>query len=214
MTSPATLGRGLGKSFAIARSPIRSTDPTGWKEPDIVRVLGTVDGTQITTNLPAPYDSFTLNARAQKTFAATTGFAMTATNAVEVSTYLVSQQFVKHGFIGDPSQLLMPAAEQFRKDYVFLVPGTFQSNYIVLAKPADASVMIDGMPLAMVPGCYSGSIGVVDGVMYDQVTCNATEGHHTATADKPFGLSVYGYYNVGSYAFVGGSDVKIINPIF
>ena len=27
------------------------------------------------------------------------------------------------------------------------------------------------------------------------------------------GLSVYGYYSVGSYAFVGGSDVKLINPI-
>ena len=45
------------------------------------------------------------------------------------------------------------------------------------------------------------------------VTCPATEGHHVVTGAKPFGLSVYGYYNVGSYAFVGGSDVKIINPI-
>jgi hypothetical protein len=27
------------------------------------------------------------------------------------------------------------------------------------------------------------------------------------------GLSVYGYYNVGSYGYPGGSDVKIINPI-
>ena len=42
----------LGKEFAIPRSPVRSTDP-GWKEPDIVRVVATVDNTQITTNLPA-----------------------------------------------------------------------------------------------------------------------------------------------------------------
>ena len=127
----------------------------------------------------------------------------------------MSQHFVKHGYIGDPSQLLMPAAEQFRKDYVFLVPGTFQSNYIVLAKPVDAMVMLDGMLLdaAEQSGCTTGPIGLVDGTMYDQVTCPAMEGHHTVSADKPFGLSVYGYYNVGSYAFVGGSDVKIINPI-
>ena len=32
-------------------------------------------------------------------------------------------------------------------------------------------------------------------------------------SDLPVGVTVYGYYNVGSYAFVGGSDVKIINPI-
>jgi hypothetical protein len=204
----------LGKEFAIARSPVRSTDPT-WKEPDIVRVVATVDNTMVTTNLPAPYNAFTLNARQQKTFAATTGFALKASNAVQVATYLVPQHFVKQGYIGDPSQLLIPAAEQHRKDYVFLIPGTFQQNYIVLAKPVDAMVMLDGFPLEMqeFANCVKGPIGTVAGIDYEQVTCPAAEGHHTVSADKPFGLSVYGYYNVGSYAFVGGSDVKIINPI-
>jgi hypothetical protein len=109
----------------------------------------------------------------------------------------------------------MPAAEQFRKSYVFLVPGTFQANYIVIAKPTDANVILDGTPLAQIEqGCYTGPVGTVAGTDYDQVTCPAGEGHHVVSADKPFGLSVYGYYNVGSYAFVGGSDVKIINPIF
>jgi hypothetical protein len=204
----------LGKEFAVARSPIRSTDPS-WKEPDIVRVVATVDNTQITTNLPAPYNAFTLNANQQKTFGATTGFALKASNAVEVATYLVSQHFVKSGYIGDPSQLLIPAAEQHRKDYVFMIPKTFQSNYIVLAKPVDAMIMLDGFPLAMqeFANCVTGPIGTVAGIAYEQITCPAAEGHHTVSADKPFGLSVYGYYNVGSYAFVGGSDVKIINPI-
>jgi len=204
----------LGKEFAVPRSPIRSTDPT-WKEPDIVRVVATVDNTQITTNLPAPYNSFTLNARQQKTFATTTGFALKSSNAIQIATYLVSQHFIKNGYIGDPSQLLIPAAEQHRKDYVFLIPSTFQQNYIVVAKPVDAQVMLDGFPLAMqeFANCVTAPIGVVAGITYDQVTCPAAEGHHTVSADKPFGLSVYGYYNVGSYAFVGGSDVKIINPI-
>jgi hypothetical protein len=204
----------LGKEFAVPRSPLRSTDPN-WKEPDIVRVVATVDNTQITTNLPAPYNSFTLNARQQKTFAATTGFSLKSTNAVQIATYLVSQQFVKNGYIGDPSQLLIPAAEQHRKDYVFLVPDTFQSNYIVLAKPIDAKVMLDGFPIEMAEfaNCVKGPIGIVAGTDYEQLTCPIAEGHHQVSADKPFGLSVYGYYNVGSYAFVGGSDVKIINPI-
>ncbi len=204
----------LGKEFAVPRSPLRSTDPS-WKEPDIVRVVATVDNTQITTNLPAPYNSFTLNARQQKTFAATTGFSLKATNAVQIATYLVSQQFVKNGYIGDPSQLLIPAAEQHRKDYVFLVPDTFQSNYIVLAKPIDAKVMLDGFPIEMAEfaNCVKAPIGNVAGTDYEQLTCPVAEGHHQVAADMPFGLSVYGYYNVGSYAFVGGSDVKIINPI-
>jgi hypothetical protein len=201
----------LGKEFAIARSPIRSTDPTGWKEPDLFRVLATVDGTNVTTNLPAPNDHFTLMAKQYKTFAATTGFAMSADQAVEVQSVLVSQHFVKHGYIGDPSQLLLPAAEQFRKDYVFLVPPTWTQNFAVIAKPVDAMITLDG---ATPSGCASGAIGMVEGVMYDQITCALAEGHHTVSSDKPIGLSVYGWHDVGSYAFVGGSDVKIINPIF
>jgi hypothetical protein len=204
----------LGKEFAVARSPIRSTDPTGWKEPDIIRVVGSVDGTLVQTNLPPPYDMFTVDARKQKTFAATTGFAMSANAPVQVGQVLVSSHFVKHGYIGDPSLLMIPAAEQHRKDYVFLVPATFQDNYMVLAKPTDAMVILDGMPLAMVEfGCATAPIGTVDGTDYDQITCKLADGQHTVGADKPFGLSVYGYYNVGSYAFVGGSDVKIINPV-
>ncbi|HUS27650.1 MAG TPA: IgGFc-binding protein, partial [Kofleriaceae bacterium] len=205
----------LGKEFAIARSPIRSTDQSGWVEPDIMRVVATVDNTHITTNLPAPYNSITLNRNQQKTFGATTGFALKSDQPIEVGSFLVSQHFIKHGYIGDPSQITLPAAEQFRKDYVFLVPATFTDNYMVVAKPVDAAVVLDGTPLmgAEFSNCYAGSIGMVNGVMYDQLTCKLAEGQHTVSADKPFGLSVYGYYNVGSYAFVGGSDVKIINPI-
>jgi hypothetical protein len=205
----------LGKEFAIARSPIRSTDPSGWIEPDLVRVLATVDNTTITTNLPAPHNMFTLRAREQKTFGATTGFALKSDQPIQVASYLVSQHFVKHGYIGDPSQITKPAAEQFRKDYVFLVPDTWTQNYMALAKPKDAAVVLDGQPLMGVEfsNCTTGPIGTVNGIEYDQLTCLLTAGQHRVSADKPFGLSVYGYHSVGAYSFVGGSDVKIINPI-
>jgi hypothetical protein len=62
--------------------------------------------------------------------------------------------------------------------------------------------------------CVIAPIGAIQGVPYEQVTCPLGEGRHTAAADRPFGLSVYGYYNVGSYAYIGGSDIKVINPIF
>jgi IgGFc binding protein len=204
----------LGKEFAVARSPIRSTYAT-WVEPDIVRVVGSQNGTTVTTNLDPPYDHFTVNQQQKVTFAATRGFTINSDLPIQVSTYLVSQHFVKQGFIGDPSQLLIPAAEQHRKDYVFLVPATFEKNYAVFAKPVDAAITLDGMALDSVEfsTCVKAPIGTLDGVEYEQVTCLLPEGHHQASADKPFGLSVYGYYNVGSYAFIGGSDIKIINPI-
>ena len=199
----------LGKEYAVARSPIRSTHAT-WKEPDIIRVVGTVAGTVVTTNLPAPWSSFTLGAREDKTFAATTGFALTATAPVQVSSYLVSQHFVKYGYTGDPSQILIPAAEQHRKDYVFLVPATFEHDYVVISKPVAAQITLDGGGLG---ACTTAPIGEVAGTPYEQATCELADGQHTASGDLPFGISVYGYYNVGSYAYVGGSDVKIINPI-
>lgn len=202
----------LGKEFAVARSPIRSTHPT-WREPDIIRVVGTVDGTAVTTNLPAPWNSFTLNAREDKTFAATTGFALSASAPVQLSSYLVSQHFVTYGYIGDPSQLLIPAAEQHRKDYVFLVPSTFDDDYVAFSKPVAAQITLDGTPLDTHPGCVKADIGTVASVPYEQVTCSLTDGQHYTAGDQPFGISVYGYHSVGSYSYVGGSDVKIINPI-
>jgi hypothetical protein len=57
-------------------------------------------------------------------------------------------------------------------------------------------------------------IGIMQGVMYEQMTCPITDGRHQATGILPFGLTVYGYYSVGSYAFSAGSDVKLINPVF
>lgn len=205
----------LGREFAIARSPIRSTY-SNWTEQDIVRVVASGDNTTITTNLPAPYDSFKLNAREYKTFMANSGFVLTADQAVQVAQYLVPQHFLKTGGIGDPSQLLIPAAEQHRKDYVFLVPATFEKNYAVFAKPVGAKIMLDGKALdgGDFSTCPRAPIGTIAGVQYEQVTCLLPDGHHTAEGDMPFGLSVYGYYSVGSYAFVGGSDVRLINPIY
>lgn len=204
----------LGREFAVARSPIRSTY-SNWVEPDIIRVVAVADNTVITTTLPPPNNTFMLNAREDHTFAATEGFALSASAAVQVASYLVPQHFVKQGFTGDPSQILVPAAEQHRKDYVFLVPGTFTSDFGVFSKPVDAALTLDGQPLdsAEFSACVKAPIGTVAGILYEQVTCPLADGRHTVSGDKPFGLAVYGYYNVGSYAFVGGSDVKIINPI-
>lgn len=205
----------LGREFVIARSPIRSTYPN-WVEQDIYRVVGAADDTTVTTNLPAPFDTFKVNAREQKTFMARTGFTITSDKAIQVAQYLVAQQFIKQGFIGDPDQMILPAAEQHRKDYVFLVPSTFQKNYVVFAKPVSgANIKLDGVSLESQEfgNCVKAPIGVMQGVPYEQMTCPLADGRHVATGDVPFGVTVYGYYSVGSYSFVGGSDVKLINPI-
>ncbi|MEZ4398751.1 MAG: IgGFc-binding protein [Kofleriaceae bacterium] len=202
----------LGREYAVSRSPVRSTNPS-YREPDMYRVLASEDGVQITTNLPAPFDAFTLDAGEFKAFYADRGFTLSATGAVTLGQVLVSQHRVPDGFIGDPSLVIFPAAEQHRKDYVFLVPSTFRDNYFVLAKPVAGTFTVDGRPLGEFAGCQVEPIGVVQTIAYEQVTCKIAEGQHTVEGSDPFGVTVYGYYNVGSYAFAGGSDLKIINPI-
>jgi hypothetical protein len=203
----------LGWQFAVSRSPIRSTDPN-YQEPDIYRVVATVDGTQITTNLSGQFASFTLNAGEWKAFHSDKGFTLKATGgAVMLGQFLVSQGLIPQGGTGDPTFVVFPAAEQHRKDYTFLVPTTFSKNYMVLSKPQTAAIHIDGEVLGEFNDCVTAPVGEVNGVMYDQITCEMSEGVHQVSAVEPFGLTVYGYYNVGSYGYPGGSDVKIINPI-
>lgn len=201
-----------GREFAIARSPVRSTDP-GYKEPDVYRVLASEDGTTVTTSLGGDQASFTIGAGEFKPLWSDHGFTVSSSSPVTIGQVLVSQNRIPQGGTGDPSLLLVPAAEQFRKSYVFLVPSTFQKNYFVLAIPTDGSFTVDGRALGEFNECTRAPIGVVAGVGYDQVTCPVNAGGHTVDGDKPFGLFVYGYYSVGSYSFAGGSDVKIINPI-
>lgn len=201
----------LGQEFAISRSPIRST-MAGYAEPDIYRILATEGGTNVFTSLPAPNDRFTLAAGEFVSFPADRGFSVSSDQAIMFGQYLVSQGRVPGG-IGDPTFVVFPAAEQHRDSYVFLVPTTFEDNYMVLAMQVGSTINVDGGPLGEFAGCERAPIGTIVGIDYEQVTCPMNEGVHTVGSDKPFGLTVYGYYNVGSYGYPGGSDVKIINPV-
>jgi len=203
----------LGWKFAISRSPLRSTDPS-WKEPDVYRVLATEDGTTVTTNLGGEYASFTLNAGEFKGFWAQGGFTLESSpGAVMVGQYLISQEYIPQGGIGDPTLTIFPPAEQHRDSYVFLVPPTFEDNYMVLAIQEGSVIYVDSQPLAEFNDCVTGDVGTIDSITYTQLTCPMSEGKHTVSSDKPVGLTVYGYYNVGSYGYPGGSDVRLINPI-
>lgn len=203
----------LGWQFAVNRSPIRSTDP-GYAEPDLYRILATVDGTVVTTNLPAPYDRIALDGGQEKTFHAYRGFTATAQGgAIVLAQVLVSQGYIPEGGIGDPTLIVFPPAEQQRDRYLFLVPPSWEQNYMALAVPDGAQVSVDGLGLDLMTGCDGGEIGELDGTAFRQVTCAVAEGVHRVESDLPLGLTVYGYYNVGSYGYPGGSDVEVINPV-
>lgn len=201
----------LGWNFVVSRSPLRSVG--GYREPDIYRVLATVDNTVVTTSAPG-FSSFTLNAGEFQSFWAQGGFTIQSQGgAIMVGQILVSQGFTDGGN-GDSTLSIFPAVDQHRQEYVFLILDTFDDNYMVLAMPNNAGVAIDGQPQGEFPqNCSFEDIGMMDNQMYVQMTCLLEPGVHTVAATQPVGLTVYGYYNVGSYGYPGGSDVKIINPV-
>jgi hypothetical protein len=197
----------LGASFAVTRSPRRSM--TTYVEPDVYRIVADRPDTQITTNLPAPWNSFTVGPDDVVELWAQTDFVLTATGPVLLAQLLVGQNW--GAGTGDPSMTYMPPIDQARDDYVFLVPQTYAQNFVVVGRERDVPVRIDGNPVGA--ACQITTVGVLAGKTYESMVCPLAAGAHTLDADRPVTLIEYGYGDTGSIAYVGGTDYEIINPI-
>lgn len=204
-----------GSTFVLTHSPVRSN--TGWVEPDIYRIIADREPTTVTTNLPGADASFTLAPGEWREFYAQRSFVLSADHPVSIEQILVSQQFLpgwRPGAGGDPTMTLFPPYEQFRERYVFLTPTTFTEDYIVVALPEGASVLIDGLDVQgdeFQTRCVYENAGTIEGVEYIAATCTVEDGPHELASDRPVGLMVYGYYNVGSYGYAAGTDLERIN---
>jgi IgGFc binding protein len=108
---------------------------------------------------------------------------------------------------GDPSQGLAVPTAQFRTEYVFLAPNSYDTNYVNVIAPAAATVVLDGVALAdnefepLGNGAMKVSRHTLDRAQF-----------HFAQSKKPFGLVVYGYGQYTSYMYPGGLDVKRFSP--
>ncbi len=195
----------IGKRFVITRSPVRSTG--SYKEPDVLRFVGAAAAATVTTTLPAPFDSFTLQPGEVKDTWADKDVIVTSTEPVLIGQLLISQDYVDGPAKGDPSLTVFPPAEQYRTEYVFLTPGSWTENWVVISAETGTEVTIDGA----VPGnCIVAPAGTLDGLAYEARRCPLSEGVHSLSGKKPFGIAAYGYGTAGSYAFIGGADVKRI----
>jgi hypothetical protein len=196
----------LGMQFVAPHSPFR-----GGSEPDIWRVLADADGTVVTTSLPPPDDSFALEAGEFHQMEATSSFTVNASDPVMIGQYLISQGCTSR-VTGDPALTTFPPVEQYRHDYVFLVPATFNGDNAMIARAEGTSVWLDD---ALVPDemseCSEHVAGTVGGESWSVIHCPVEDGAHRLTADGPVGLGVYGYGPAGSYAYMGGTNLDRIN---
>ncbi len=200
----------MGTRFVVSRSPQRSHSTP---EPDVYRVLAVVDGTTVTTNLAGPAASFSLNAGEHREFNSAEPFVLTTNDdhPVHVGQFLVSQGFVADHTIGDPSFLMFPAVDEWRGTYIFVTGRGFDEDYVSIAMPTGASLTLDGEDIAARADCATQTIGDLGDVGYVQVTCPIEDGvHEVDSGENPVGVTVYGYYNAGSYAYSAGSELHRI----
>jgi hypothetical protein len=195
----------IGTRYVIPRSPVRSN--TGYREPDILRFVGAAEPAAVTTTLPAPFDAFTLQPGEVRTTWTRDNVVVSSDKPVIVGQILVSNQYVAGPYVGDPSLTVFPPVDQYRSDYLILTPGSWtQSWAVVVAEPGVAVTIDDAAPT----GCITEPAGELAGVTWETRRCPVREGVHRLAGARPFGVVVYGYGSAGSYAFVGGANVRRI----
>jgi len=211
----------MGQKFVASHSAQRNN---GDPEYDFYRIIAYGKGddtpTMVTTNLPSPDDQFALAPGEFHEFFANTGFVVDADGPLHVAQFITAGSDIAYPIAGagDPSLLFFPSVEQRRGVYVFATGEGFQSNWAVVSLPQNTPVKIDGKDLTS--ECTGPLVdGTLDGINYESWTCRIADGAHIVhsgdtpeTADYPIAVSVYGYYDVGSYAYTAGSDLRKINP--
>jgi hypothetical protein len=199
-----------GKSYVAAQMPRRQTESSFWQ------IVAQQDNTTVTFTPAAGVNglppSVTLNAKQVAEYevrgGATPGdFLVEADKPILVNQYTVGSYHVQDGSsLGDPDMVQAVPTEQFLASYVILVPSTWNNDYIVITRKAGTMVLVDGVPPNVtwnpVPGGWE--TGVVSGV---------GDGVHTLESNIPFGVHVNGYDDYDSYAYPGGLNQTVINPI-
>ena len=103
--------------------------------------------------------------------------------------------------MGDPALILTPPVEQFREDYVFLVPSAYAENYLNIMAPSETTVTLDGEPVA------AEFWTTIPATTYQAAKVPVDAGVHTLVADTPVGLTVYGYDDDVSYGYTAGLNL-------
>ena len=172
--------------------------------PNLWRVLSGHDGNSITFD-PAVHAPVTLNKGEWVEFGTAEDFEATGTAAFMLAGYMVGQGSALGSSPGDPSMTLAVPVEQYRTDYRFLAPESYEQNYVSVVAKAGATVLLDGNQLGgWAPVGSNGYVAVGQAI---------TGGTHRITTDGAdgFGIQVYGVGNYTSYMYPGGLDVKVID---
>jgi hypothetical protein len=199
-----------GTSYVASQGPMRSGS-----EPAIWQIMAQDEGTTVTFTAPPGVaglpPSVTLGASQEiqlevRGGGATGGdFLVEASAPILVNQYSVGALYAGSGDVGDPDMVQAIPVEQYLDSYVILVPGTWVNDYLVLVREAGSPVFIDGDAPSVAWQTVAGGKEVA--------RVPVPDGVHVLTGAAPFGVTVVGYDSYDSYAYPGGLNQQVINPV-
>ena len=186
-----------GKKYVGAHSPDRGTEKHWW------RVYGGEDGTTVTTTPPQPGFPLMLGKGQWYEFSVANGTSF----LFEGDKPFLPVQYLEGtgggAGTGDPAMYQMIPVEQFLDRYAFATGTNYQNHYAQIIRVAGGpDVLVDGN---VVNNYYA--VGE-----YEVADWPINEGGHLAESAAPFGILNIGYTPVTSYAYPGGTRLKVINP--
>ena len=207
----------LGKHYFV--SP--PTSPHATVVGHIVRIVGNVDGTNLTypsgnkpTGAPNTIDAGQVVELSQASAGGfvTAPFEIEGDHEFAVATFMLGATLTDPNAtpmarLGDPSQSNAVTVEQYRSKYVFLAPDDYTESYADITQPMGAMVTVDGTPVAAPVTPIGSGFGIVRLLLGP-----GNGGAHVLTSTLPVGLQVIGYGQYTSYQYPGGLNLKVIAP--
>ncbi len=176
----------------------------------VTRVIATAPGTVVQFDPALPQGPVTLANIGDKFEVAPSPIdrLITSDQKILVAQYMVSQLFPPAANSGDPAMALAVPVAQYRRDYQFTAPLSYESNYVNFTALTGTTITLDGAPVAASAFQAIGN----SGYSVARVQLSSTSATHRAMSAGPFGISVYGYGQATSYWYPGGLDLDD-NPV-
>ena len=189
---------------AVVSAPVRPGG--GGNAPTIIRVLAQYDGTEVRF-LPEIHEPVIAGPAQAVELRVEEDVVVTGGGRPILVTQLLLGEQELGANAGDPALGTMPPTNHWRQAYEFLVPATYEDNYVNLVSRIGARIYLDDQELL--------EWALIDETPFQVHRAHLQPGEHSVYSDSggAFSLVAYGYASYTSYLYPGGLDLTHnLNP--